>query len=141
MNTLNRKLLILNLAILLLAGGFSFTSLNPLGEQDQRVDEQAAIAMHDNYNRTAKSINGTIEAVYLDRQTIGDINAVLTMNQSSDGVRIYFGKDEKDNTVNLIVNTNGRKHEDDMNFILKSTGEMGVCPEACDLSSPFMGGE
>jgi hypothetical protein len=143
MNGLNRKLLILNLSGLLLIGAFSFTTLekrNFADEQDQRIDEQTAIALTNNYNTTAAPLNSILEAIYLERRAIADINMVLSSNGSADGVSVYFGKDEKNKTANVLVNTSGYADRDDMTFILRSSAEIKICPDFCDSKSPLMGG-
>jgi hypothetical protein len=141
MSTINRKFLILNICAFLLIGAFSFTVLsnsNLVEEQDQRIDEQKAISLRNNYNSEAKPLNSVLEAVYLDRQSIADINMVLASNSASGGVRVYLGKNSSGETANILVNTLGNEAKDQTSFIVQSAGAMKICPTNCDYNSPLM---
>jgi hypothetical protein len=101
--------------------------------QDNTLTVEKAKTLVANYQEGAPTVNGKIDAVFISKKLLEDVNALLSIKRNADGVRIYFGEDKDANTANLVVGVNG--NADDTSFILKSTGPVGTCPTSCDSRS------
>ncbi len=101
--------------------------------QDNTLTAPQAKILADNYERNAPVVNGVVESVYIDKTTLADLNAMLTVKRNADGIRLYFGKETNGSAANLLVAVT--KNTDDTSFILKSAGIASPCPTACDTQS------
>jgi len=124
------------LAITILGGIYAFGYYGGKSSevlQSNTLNTVQAKALADNYSSTAPKISGIIESVYIDKSTLEDMNAVMNVKRSAEGLRLYFGKDTDGGDANLVVAVTN--NTDDTSFILKSAGVANPCPNACDTKS------
>lgn len=101
--------------------------------QDNTLTAKQAKVLVDNYQAKAPVVDGKIEAFFVSKKLLEDINALASIKKSADGVRVYFGEDAEGKTANLVVAVNN--NSDDTSFILKSAGTVNPCPTSCDKES------
>lgn len=127
------KFSVFSIAILAVyAFGYSNGSTSKVLQDNTLTVEKAKILMA-NYKEVAPTINGKLEAVFISKKLLEDVNALMSIKRNADGVRVYFGEEKNAETANLLVGVNGTT--DDTSFILKSSGPAGTCPTACDARS------
>jgi hypothetical protein len=123
-------------AIALLSGIYAFGYYGGKSSkilQSNTLNTTQAKELADNYSSTAPKIRGVLESIYIDKATLEDMNAVMNVKRSADGLRIYFGRDGSGGNANLVVAVSN--NSDDTSFILKSGGIANPCPNACDAQS------
>jgi len=101
--------------------------------QDNTLTVEKAKVLIANYQETAPKIDGKIEALFISKKLLEDVNALMSIKRNADGVRVYFGAEKDAETANLVVSVSG--NTDDTSFILKSGGSVGTCPTTCDTRS------
>ena len=108
-----------------------------LPPQEKTLTLGQAQTLHQNYDKSASTIQARLEGIFLDRETINDITSILNAMPEAGGVRLYFGKTDDGKAQNIIVPTNKEK-QDDSNFMLRSEGSVAICPTICDTESPLV---
>jgi hypothetical protein len=87
--------------------------------------------MLNTYKQNAQPLTGVLQAVYLDRELLTDLNSVLMARRGASGVRVYIGQDASGRRAPILVPVlNGSS--DDTGMIIQSDGMMGICPNVCD---------
>jgi hypothetical protein len=128
---------VLTLACFLLYAFVAPTDNPELPPQEKTLTLGQARTLHENYDKTASTIQARLEGIYLDREKINDITSILKALPDAGGVRIYFGKNELGEAQNIILATDLEK-KDNSNFILRSAGNIAICPTICDTESPMV---
>jgi len=119
-------------------GLYSFTSKNnvviPMSKE-KKIELKEAKTFFKNYYKNAVTPKEALKGFAINTEQLAAFIELMNENPNLTGFRIYFGNDETEGDVSLVVGVNN-SGLDETNTIYKvAARSTGPCPTICDESS------
>jgi hypothetical protein len=103
----------------------------------QVVNIETARAFHQSYYTGARTPESAVRSYSINMDQYQAMSQLLGENASLGGFRVYFGKNNRNEDVSMVLGTSGGK-DVAASIFLTSPLAAGLCPSICDMSSPML---
>jgi hypothetical protein len=90
-------------------------------------------------NSNPRAYNGVVNALVIDIQQYNAMGEILKNSVETSGFRIYYGLDDNNHPVRIIVGF-GPTGRDNLNYLVSTSANLsGLCPPVCDNPGGTLG--
>lgn len=132
-----KKLGLSAIVVLLLGAVYSlgFSAGNAAPPANTAISSETANVFFKNYYNSARSVNSVIKGFSIDMEQYNAMSQIIQQGRSVSGFKIYFGLDNSNSPLGLVVGVNGNGAEITTMIMSTSAGTLASCPIACDEAS------